>query len=87
MSSVLNITHSITGQSWKWRSGDVDARDPGFQPDDLVAQLLLARGVPRDDLDRHRNPTIRGLSCPIRRCSKTWTCAAERLADAVLSST
>ena len=71
MSSVLNITHSVTGQSWKWRSGDVDARDPGFQPDDLVTQLLLARGVPRDDIGRHRDPTIRG-SCPIRLYSETW---------------
>lgn len=82
MSSVLNITHSITGQSWKWRSGDVDARDPGFQPDDLVTQLLLARGVPRDDIERHRNPTIRGFM-PDPSIFRDMDCAAERLADAV----
>ena len=29
-------------------------------PDDLVTQLLLARGVARDDLDRQRTPTLRG---------------------------
>ncbi len=82
MSSVLNITHSITGQSWKWRSGDVDARDPGFQPDDLVTQLLLARGVPRDDIERHRDPTIRGFM-PDPSIFRDMDCAAERLADAV----
>lgn len=82
MSSVLNITHSITGQSWKWRSGDVDVRDPGFQPDDLVTQLLLARGVPRDDIERHRDPTIRGFM-PDPSIFRDMDCAAERLADAV----
>ena len=82
MSSVLNITHSITGQNWQWRSGDVDARDPGFQPDDLVTQLLLARGVPRDDIERHREPTIRGFM-PDPSIFRDMDCAAERLADAV----
>ena len=82
MSSVLNITHSVTGQSWKWRSGDVDARDPGFQPDDLITQLLLARGVPRDDIERHRDPTIRGFM-PDPSIFRDMDCAAERLADAV----
>lgn len=82
MSSVLNITHSVTGQSWKWRSGDVDARDPGFQPDDLVTQLLLARGVPRDDIERHREPTIRGFM-PDPSIFRDMDRAAERLADAV----
>ncbi|MBA4307920.1 MAG: single-stranded-DNA-specific exonuclease RecJ [Sphingopyxis sp.] len=82
MSSVLNITHSVTGQSWKWRSGDVDARDPGFQPDDLVTQLLLARGVPRDDIERHRDPTIRGFM-PDPSIFRDMDCASLRLADAV----
>lgn len=82
MSSVLNITHSVTGQSWKWRSGDVDARDPGFQPDDLVTQLLLARGIPRDDIERHREPTIRGFM-PDPSIFRDMDRAAERLADAV----
>lgn len=82
MSSVLNITHSVTGQSWKWRSGDVDARDPGFQPDDLVTQLLLARGVHRDDIERHREPTIRGFM-PDPSIFRDMDRAAERLADAV----
>lgn len=82
MSSVLNITHSVTGQRWKWRNGDVDARDPGFQPDDLITQLLLARGVPRNDIERHRDPTIRGFM-PDPSIFRDMDCAAKRLADAV----
>ncbi|MVZ98499.1 single-stranded-DNA-specific exonuclease RecJ [Sphingorhabdus sp. IMCC26285] len=82
MSTVLNITHSILGQRWQWRSGDVDARDPGFQPDDLVTQLLMARGVPRDDIERHREPTIRGFM-PDPSIFSDMDIAAERLADAV----
>jgi single-stranded-DNA-specific exonuclease len=82
MSSVLNVTQSIAGQKWQWRSGDVDARDPGFQPDDLVTQLLMARGVPRDDIERHRDPTIRSFM-PDPSIFQDMDRAAERLADAV----
>jgi single-stranded-DNA-specific exonuclease len=82
MSSVLNNIQSLSGQKWQWRSGDVDARDPGFQPDDLVTQLLIARGVPRNDIERHRDPTIRGFM-PDPSIFRDMDRAAERLADAV----
>lgn len=52
---------------------------------DLVAQLLLARGVPSDDLDRHRNPSLRAF-LPDPSLFKDMDVAAERLAQAVLSS-
>jgi single-stranded-DNA-specific exonuclease len=84
MTALLNISQSITGQSWQWRGGAADARDPDFAPDDLVTQLLLARGVPRDDLERHRNPTIRGFM-PDPSAFRDMDIAAERLADAVQS--
>ena len=51
---------------------------------DLVAQLLLARGVPSDDLDRHRNPSLRAF-LPDPSLFKDMDVAAERLAKAVLS--
>ncbi|MFM2409343.1 MAG: single-stranded-DNA-specific exonuclease RecJ [Pseudomonadota bacterium] len=83
MASFLNIPTSILGQSWQWRGGAAaDARDPGFAPDDLVTQLLIARGVPRDDLERHRNPTIRGFM-PDPSIFRDMDRAAERLAEAV----
>ena len=84
MSSVLNITQSILGQAWQWREGNVDARDPGFQPDDLVTQLLLARGVPRDDIERHRDPTIRAFM-PDPSIFRDMDKGAERIASAVES--
>ena len=50
--------------------------------DDLVTQLLLARGVPRDDLERHRKPTIRDF-LPDPSIFRDMDVAAERLAAAV----
>ena len=51
---------------------------------DLVAQLLLARGVPEDDLERHRNPSLRAF-LPDPSLFKDMDVAAERLAKAVLT--
>ena len=80
--TVLNITRSILGQPWRWRALAADARDPGFQPDDLVTQLLLSRGVARDDLDANRSPSIRGFM-PDPSIFNDMDKAARRLADAV----
>lgn len=84
MSSVLNITQSILGQAWHWREGNVDARDPSFQPDNLVTQLLMARGVARNDVERHRDPTIRAFM-PDPSIFHDMDKAAERIADAVVA--
>ena len=84
MSSLLDVPNRSPARAWQWRSGDVDARDPNFEPDDLVTQLLLARGVPRDDLERHRNPTLRAF-LPDPSIFQDMDGAAERLAEAVLS--
>jgi single-stranded-DNA-specific exonuclease len=59
-----------------------DGVDARFQPDELVDQLLLARGVIREELDRHRSPTIRGFM-PDPSLFRDMDAAAERLADAV----
>lgn len=80
--TVLNVSRSILGQPWRWRGTSTDARDPGFQPDDLVAQLLMARGCPREDIEAHRKPTIRGFM-PDPSIFRDMDHAAERLADAV----
>jgi len=79
---VLNISHSILGQPWRWRMLAADARDPGFSPDDLVTQLLLARGCPREALDAHRTPSIRAFM-PDPSIFQDMDRAADRLADAV----
>lgn len=82
MNLVLNIEKSISGQAWQWRSTSADARDPGFQPDDLVTQLLLARGATGETLAVNRDPTIRSFM-PNPSVFKDMDKAAERIADAV----
>lgn len=82
MNTVLNINRSILGQPWRWRMLEADARDPGYAPDDLVTQLLLARGCPRDALEAHKAPSIRGFM-PDPSIFRDMDRAAERLADAV----
>ncbi|MCU6453888.1 single-stranded-DNA-specific exonuclease RecJ [Sphingomonas sp. A2-49] len=81
MTPVLGITDSILGQPWHWRALAADARD-GFGTDDLVTQLLLARGAPREALDQHRAPSIRAFM-PDPSVFRDMDRAAERLADAV----
>ena len=77
--TVLSVTHSILGQPWRWRGTPAD----DFESDDLVSQLLLARGVGRDALDQHRTPTIRGFM-PDPSIFRDMDAAAERLAAAVI---
>ena len=79
---VCGVSHSILGQPWRWRGTAGDGLDAGFQPDDLVDQLLLARGVAREDLERQRAPTIRGFM-PDPSIFRDMDRAAERLANAV----
>jgi single-stranded-DNA-specific exonuclease len=78
MGAALNIGRSISGQPWRWRR----EADPGPGLDDLVDELLLARGVPREDLARHRDPKIRDF-LPDPSCFRDMDKGAKRLADAV----
>lgn len=82
MTFALNISRSITGQPWRWRGQGADTREPGYRPDDLVAQLLMARGCPPEGVEMHRNPTIRAFM-PDPSLFRDMDTAAERLADAV----
>lgn len=52
--------------------------------DDIVTQLLLSRGVPREDLDRNRQPTLRSF-LPDPSAFRDMDRAAERLAEAVIA--
>ncbi len=81
-SAPCGVTRSILGQPWRWRGLAADDADAGFRPDALVDQLLLARGCPRDALESHRVPTIRGFM-PDPSIFRDMDRAAERLADAV----
>jgi single-stranded-DNA-specific exonuclease len=75
---AFNVEKSVTGQPWKWRS----AVEPGAGMDSLVDALLMARGVGRDDLARHRDPKIRDF-LPDPSAFQDMDRGAKRLADAV----
>ena len=78
MGAALNIDRSVTGQPWRWRRPP----DESLGMDDLIDELLLARGVEREDLQRHRDPRIRDF-LPDPSCFQDMDKGAKRLADAV----
>jgi single-stranded-DNA-specific exonuclease len=83
--SILGIDRSLTGRAWRWRGGNMDLTGTGASLDhDLTTQLLLARGVPHDDVERHRNPSLRAF-LPDPSAFRDMDQAAERLAQAVLT--
>jgi single-stranded-DNA-specific exonuclease len=78
MGVALNIERSVMGQPWRWRREP----DPSMAMDTLVDELLLGRGVARDDLPRHRDPKIRDF-LPDPSCFRDMDKGARRLADAI----
>lgn len=78
MQGALNIDRSVTGQPWRWRRSN----EPASGMDALLDELLLARGVARDDLARHRDPKIRDF-LPDPSSFKDMEKGAVRLADAL----
>ena len=82
MPLVCDVASSVLGQPWRWRGAAAEGHDQAFVPDDLIDQLLLARGVVREELERHRAPTIRDFM-PDPSMFRDMDVAAERLADAV----
>jgi single-stranded-DNA-specific exonuclease len=92
-SLVFGVETSLSGKRWLWRGGNMDlARlDPdraGAGPAgldvDLVAQLLMARGVPPEDIERQRRPSLRAF-LPDPSAFRDMDAAAERLAQAVIA--
>jgi single-stranded-DNA-specific exonuclease len=78
MTFALGVERSAKGQPWRWRRSG----EPNSTMDALVDELLLARGVARDDLARHRDPTIRDF-LPDPSAFRDMDKGAKRLADAV----
>ncbi len=83
--AVFGVERSLTGKAWRWRGGNMELGDgaAGLE-DDIVTQLLLARGVTRDDLARHRSPSLRSF-LPDPSLFADMDLAAERVAEAVLA--
>ncbi len=66
-------------------SGGMDlSRESGGLDDNIVTQLLLSRGVARDDIERHRAPALRDF-LPDPSVFQDMDIAAQRLAQAVVS--
>src|SRR3546814_7494752 len=82
MPTALNIARSILGQPWRWRGTGADGRDPDFRPDDLVTQLLIARGCTREDMAAHREHTFRAFM-PAPSLLRDMAQAANRTTAAV----
>lgn len=57
---------------------------PASLEDDIVTQLLLSRGVAREDLERHRTPSLRAF-LPDPSEFRDMDAAADRLAQAVMT--
>lgn len=82
--AVFGVERSLLGRAWRWRGGNMALGQMGESSgDDLVAQLLLARGVAREDLARHRSPNLRSF-LPDPSCFNDMDVAAERIAQAIL---
>ena len=73
----FNVERSINGQPWRFRRQGGDELEV-----DLVDQLLLARGIDRSELARHRAPTLREF-LPDPSVFADMDQAAARIADAV----
>ncbi len=86
LSNVLGVSQSISGRAWNWRGGNMDlGSDPATAlQNDIVGQLLMTRGVARDDVARHAKPTLRDF-LPDPSEFRDMERAAERIAQAVLS--
>jgi single-stranded-DNA-specific exonuclease len=90
--SILGIEASLSGKAWRWRGGNMDllvgpASLQGEQiglEQDIITQLLLARGVAPSDVERQRNPSLRAF-LPDPSIFRDMDIAAERLAQAVLT--
>ncbi|MEO7248164.1 MAG: DHH family phosphoesterase, partial [Novosphingobium sp.] len=86
VTSLFGIDQSLSGKTWRWRGGNMDLTGSGSDlQDDLVAQILMARGVARDDLERQRTPSLRAF-LPDPSAFRDMDRAAERLAQAVLTN-
>tara|TARA_A100001391_G_scaffold202702_1_gene192981 strand:- start:128 stop:1909 length:1782 start_codon:yes stop_codon:yes gene_type:complete len=83
--SVLGVDRSLSGKRWLWRGGNMALSSPAEAlSQDIVTQLLLSRGVAPDDLDRHRQPSLRSF-LPDPSIFRDMDRAAERLAEAVIA--
>ena len=85
ISAALGVENSLSGKKWQWRGGNfgIEGGISGLE-DDILTQLLLTRGVAREDIERHAKPTLKGF-LPNPSEFRDMDVAAERIAQAILS--
>ncbi|MDG5751406.1 single-stranded-DNA-specific exonuclease RecJ [Qipengyuania sp. XHP0211] len=84
LSHVFGVSQSLTGRAWRWRGGNMELGSGAGSGRDIVDQLMIARGVAPEDIDRHRQPTLRNF-LPDPSIFQDMETAADRLAQAVLA--
>ncbi|WP_435200639.1 single-stranded-DNA-specific exonuclease RecJ [Qipengyuania sp. 902] len=84
LSHVFGVSQSLTGRAWRWRGGNMELGAGAGSGRDIVDQLMIARGVAPEDIDRHRQPTLRNF-LPDPSIFQDMKTAADRLAQAVLA--
>ncbi|MEO0591426.1 MAG: single-stranded-DNA-specific exonuclease RecJ [Pseudomonadota bacterium] len=87
LSHVLGVSRSLSERAWQWRGGnmEIDAQAGPIGLDhDILAQLLMTRGVAENDIERHAKPTLRDF-LPNPSVFRDMDEAAQRLAMAVES--
>ncbi|WP_298303136.1 single-stranded-DNA-specific exonuclease RecJ [uncultured Erythrobacter sp.] len=85
LSNVLGVSQSLAGRGWLWRGGTMDCGDETFGlSDSILEQLLMSRGVAREDIAKHTSPTMREF-LPNPSEFRDMEKAAERIASAITS--
>jgi single-stranded-DNA-specific exonuclease len=83
--AVFGIEASLSGKAWRWRGGNMALNeDLAGLEHDILDQVLLGRGVAREDLPLHRAPNLRTF-LPDPSIFSDMDSAADRLAQAVLT--
>ncbi|KEO91288.1 recombinase RecJ [Erythrobacter longus] len=86
LSNVLGVSQSLGGREWLWRGGTMDCGDETFGlSSNILEQLLLSRGVARDEIAKHAAPTMREF-LPDPSEFRDMEKAAERIASAVINA-
>jgi single-stranded-DNA-specific exonuclease len=83
--AVFGVENSLSAKAWRWRGGNMalESGAAGLEHD-IVDQLLLGRGIAREELARHRSPNLKSF-LPDPSIFSDMDSAADRLAQAVLA--
>jgi single-stranded-DNA-specific exonuclease len=83
--AVFGVDNSLSGKAWRWRGGymALESAEGGLERG-LVDQLLLGRGIAREELALHRSPSLRSF-LPDPSIFSDMDSAADRLAQAILA--